>query len=348
MTQFLKNIAKILLLGLVAYEAIGQVDYRVKNGRWLFQDPTLNRPSAFIIHPWLVGTPKPNLSMTENGITLSHNSWGWRGYGFPLNAEKGRKRIICYGGSTTYCTGLSDDKTWPYLLGEALGKGYEVLNAGVPGYGTAEAIIQTALGQLDLSPDICIYYEGWNDLRNSHVEGLRSDYSDFHGHYQVSNLQVGGLKAQRFFLLQRLSQWLEHFLLKGEPYQLKGITSASVDPRALRIYRANLKTLADIGKARGLKMVFVPQVVNVKRLTGDRPYGWVPFVKEKDLVKMNDVYNETMLKVCAEEGVFCVESVLRARWEESDFQDRNHFSVQGSKKFARLVADDLSRSVLKI
>ena len=54
----------------------------------------------------------------------------------------GTYRIAFLGGSTTYCAEVSgDDKTWPYLVVEALKAGYpdrrfDYVNVGVPGYTT--------------------------------------------------------------------------------------------------------------------------------------------------------------------------------------------------------------------
>src|SRR5262249_16897291 len=153
-------------------------------------DPSYTRV-MFARHPYLVGTPLPNIDETQRGTHLVHNGYGIRGEKFDLQKKPGIKRIVTLGGSSTYCVRVSQGDTWPELLARDLGGGYEVLNLGVPGYSTAENLIQTALVLSDLSPDIAIYYEGWNDVRDMHIKDLKPDYSNFHPRSQYHFLGFG-------------------------------------------------------------------------------------------------------------------------------------------------------------
>ena len=91
------------------------------------------------------------------------------------------------GGSTTFGTRVTDADTWPWLLQERLGDGYAVANYGVPGYSTAENIIQMALVVPEARPRVVVFYEGWNDIRNYHWPGFQPDYYS-HGMTQSDTL----------------------------------------------------------------------------------------------------------------------------------------------------------------
>src|SRR5262249_7442381 len=91
----------------------------------------------------------------------------------------------------------------------------------------------------------------------------------------------------------------------------------------------------------GLRAILVPQVLNVDLLTGDEPYGWVPFVRDKDLAHAMQVYDQTMRDVAAESSAEFVASLLDEKLTTADFVDVGHFSPHGDAKFARLLANTI-------
>lgn len=338
-----------LVATVMLIEGFDQTLYRIRNKRWLFKESVeQSAPILFQRHPWLMVSPIPNLSITRGNITVSHNALGFRGKPFSMDKLVGQRRIVAYGGSTTYCTGVTDDDTWPEQLEHQLGPPYQVVNAGMPGYTTAEHIIQTALQSFDLSPDIAVYYLGWNDARNMHVKGLASDYSDFHGKSQLGFVPATVPFHNRSALLTRLhalcQRWspcvpeMEHYR-----YTLNGKISREPDQRALAIYTYNLKTLVALCRARGILIILVPQVLNQSKLTADTSYGWLPFIKDRDVPRIMTLYNEAMINVCQTEGTVCLVSALSTAWQPSDFLDQGHFSSQGNQKFAALLAEAIRR-----
>jgi lysophospholipase L1-like esterase len=74
-------------------------------------------------------------------------------------------RIVCLGGSTTYGHGVSWGQAWPAVLEGILrsrGVSAEVINAGVPGYGSRQILRRYRRDIAGLGPDVVIFYEGWN------------------------------------------------------------------------------------------------------------------------------------------------------------------------------------------
>jgi lysophospholipase L1-like esterase len=332
---------------LLSVEAAAQVAYRVSYGFWLFRGPGFPgyyNHRLFRKHPWLVGVPAPSARGSHLGITVSHNSLGFRGPEIALAKAPGTVRVVTLGGSTTYGAEVSDDATWPYLLGVELGRPWQVVNLGVPGYTTVEHLIQTAFWLTDLRPDVAVYYEGWNDLRNTHVRGLRPDYSDFHGRSQFDNLALFTLKRWNKLASLHFARVLVAKTLLREPdgeVRVRGTPealTAAVDARALDLYVRNLRGIAALNRALGIETVFVPQILNDAALTSDRPYDWVPFVRRRDLPAVLAAYNAALERVARETGAGFVAPARHAAFGADDFVDIGHFSPSGSRKFADVLA----------
>src|SRR4030095_12428851 len=120
----------------------------------------------------------------------------------PAGSLDGRTVVATVGGSSTYDVGAGEGDTWGDRPAGELNKGsdrYFIVNHGVPGYTTVEHLVQTAFYQdkFGKRPRCAIYYVGWNDIRNAHIDDLDPGYADFHLPSQVDTLQVrrfGGAK----------------------------------------------------------------------------------------------------------------------------------------------------------
>lgn len=79
---------------------------------------------------------------SADGLTHT-NSRGWRGQREYANvASPGQLRIVCAGDSFTFCEEVGDRESWPFLLEERLEGTAEVVNLGVGGYGTDQALLR--------------------------------------------------------------------------------------------------------------------------------------------------------------------------------------------------------------
>lgn len=344
-------LAKIVFLSLIVgcIELASLLAYKIVFKRWHFDDGFTG--TIFEPHPWLVGVPKAGASLSRDGKLIRHNSFGFRGKEFMLTQQGSSHRIVTIGGSSTYGVGVSEGQTWPEYLERNLGPGYEVVNYGVPGYSSAEHVIQTALQLSDLQADYVIYYVGWNDARSSHVKNLKSDYSGFHGRSQYGNLRLPpvwsgpNLATPRMLvhILQRAG-WIHRTLL--DEMKLVGEIKDGIDERALALYRRNLSLLATMAKELGVVPIFVPQVLNENRLHGKTPYGWLPYVRDRDLPRIMKIYNRQMAAVAAKRGVAYISEVLSVSWEDPDFIDNGHFSDRGNRRFAEVVAQHMREHIL--
>lgn len=79
-------------------------------------------------------------------------------------------RIFCFGGSTMYGIGSTDENTIPSILSKLLSKKYptrnfEVINFGIPGYSRDLESIQLKQELINNNiPDIVIFYDGVNEV----------------------------------------------------------------------------------------------------------------------------------------------------------------------------------------
>lgn len=85
---------------------------------------------------------------------------GWEIKNQPLSVS----RIVCFGDSLTFGAGASEGRDYPSVL-EGL-TGVEVINAGVPGNTTEDALKRVDEDVLVYEPDVVLITLGGNDLKN--------------------------------------------------------------------------------------------------------------------------------------------------------------------------------------
>jgi lysophospholipase L1-like esterase len=344
-------IRKVVLVGLLAALWLGiaefllQVEIHREAGRWLseiihqvnHQRPDTLR-SRFLDYAF---APDTQL-VRPNGRRATINHLGYRGA--PPTATKSGTRIVCLGGSTVFCIGVDDAKTWPVLLAKALGSGVEVLNYGVNGYHSGQSLIQTATEMSDCHPDVCCFLEGWNDLVPSTVSDLQPDYGNSGGVDSArwyfdpfSRLRVGESLA----LLQTARYLCGRFLLRyvGPPLGEQALDDGQVNQRALDLYARNLRLIVALCRAQGITPMMVPQKMNLALLDQDRKGTlWVEGLSGRTIATRIRAYNRKMVEICATLKVDCVSELLGANFADADFLDEGHLSAQGNARLAEIIA----------
>jgi lysophospholipase L1-like esterase len=306
--------------------------------------PIDNVKHEFTFHPLLQVVPSPSYAGAElSPFIKHHDSYGLRG----VERDKGRLKqqvvVAAVGGSTTYDIGVADGHTWPDVLERELGNDYAVLNHGVPGYSTAEHLIQTLfyLEPYDTTPQCAIYYVGWNDIHNAHIPNLDPGYADFHLMTKFVSMQARRkpLAAEVSPLASTVVRYLQVWVdtipamedFSGQP------PMPGSDPRLERIFRRNLEAIAAINAKRGIKSIFVGQLLNRARLQDTKTEIWWPLIRDVDLLPLQIRFNG-ILKDTADATGSPALIVPIDEFQDSDFIDKGHFSEQGSQKFATMLA----------
>lgn len=335
----------VLVLGVaLAVEGASVFIYKAAFGTWHFAYP-LNYREIFESHPRLVTVPKPNVAIEGYGKQIRHNRFGFRGDQKTLVSRPGVRRIGAVGDSTTYGVKVSNGETWPEYLDRELGDEFIVFNLGVPGYSTAELIVQAAYFLPEFALDLVIVFAGTNDATNMHVAGLAPDYSNYYYGklYQSIALPTEIIKGtESIATIRVLTGLLQKAGLvhqfPGQNMIIESVRSGLIDERALEIFRRNLRSLIALIQAHGARPLLVPQVLNYERLQGPNGYGWFPFVADGEIKDVMAAYNGVLREVSNDPNVYYAEGILNEEWSDADFADLTHFNPAGNLKFARILA----------
>lgn len=97
---------------------------------------------------------------------VSTDRQGYRGRrgGGPGPKPEGLRRVLVLGDSFTFGVGVGDAETYPAGAGDALGEGWQVLNAGCPGWGTENMLAFWRARGEALAPDCVVLAFFHNDL----------------------------------------------------------------------------------------------------------------------------------------------------------------------------------------
>ena len=308
--------------------------------------PVSAEPARFQWHPLLQAVPVSGLAFTSaTGLAIRHSSQGTRGRD-PGPARLADGGVVAtFGGSATYDIGNGEGDTWPERLDEALrGDRLVVVNHGVPGYTTAEHVLQTAFypEKFGKAPRCAVYFVGWNDLRNSHIPNLDAGYADFHMPSQVDSLKVrrvGGSNVTISPLLTVLTRLVaaevDTVRYAKDPYALPPV--AGPDAAAAAIFERNVRSISAINRGRGTPTIWVGQVVNRERLKGEGLYGWLPRVRDLDLPRLLRDSNALLERTAKALGDTYV-ALPDEAFGPADFVDQGHFSAAGARRFAALLA----------
>ncbi|MDB5487866.1 MAG: hypothetical protein JWQ58_1581 [Reyranella sp.] len=308
--------------------------------------PVKAEPLRFAWHPLLQAELVPGLAFTSaTGLAIRHSSQGTRGRD-PDPARLANSGVVAtFGGSATYDIGNGEGDTWPERLDAALrGDRLLVVNHGVPGYTTAEHLLQTAFypEKFGKAPRCAVYFVGWNDLRNAHIPELDAGYADFHLPSQVDSLKVrriGGSNVTISPLLTVLARLVaaevDTVRYAKDPYALPPASGPDAAEEA--IFERNVRSISAINRQRGTPTLWVGQVVNRERLKGDGLYGWLPRVRDRDLWPLLQESNALLERTAKALGDTYV-ALPAAAFGPADFVDEGHFSAVGSRRFAELLA----------
>jgi lysophospholipase L1-like esterase len=297
-------------------------------------------------------------------------------------------KILAIGGSTTECVYLDETETWPYLLQQSLASTNKVWvgNAGRSGLNTKSHILQlTHLTGQYRGIDAVIMLIGVNDFMQRLAKG--NGYQPFLGVDALSPSDYEMFMSQTFFTwpgadnrepffkrmaLYRVTRELQYRYLTVTPKRLMQDIDGSVYDvwranrrqasailhrlpdlsSALKEYRQNIKTLAEVAAQRGLRLVLVTQ-----------PYLWHTGLTEREqallwlggvgryqeepgheyyaidaLADGMDRYNHLLLALCRTEGLECIDLDKEMPKNTSMFFDDVHFTEAGARHVAQVVS----------
>jgi lysophospholipase L1-like esterase len=336
----------LVLIGILLFiEITGQLIFLVKWKHFMFSDPESKyRNLVFRRHPYLAVTLNKNVkaAYAKDQEIITTTEIGTRWTGADLN-DTSKIRVACLGGSTTFCTYVNDEDSWPALLQKKLGNKFAVINYGVPGYSTVEAIIQMALLVPEKKPAIVIFYEGWNDIHNYYEPG---SYPDYYKHGMNHFQDILGRKDHEtlFEIFRRNSGFfyvidnIRERIVK----EIKPVLHSTPDKIIDNLYVRNLKTLKSLSLSQNSFPVFIPQIINPEmKRTADSSRYWTRCIDDATFPILMHRFNHLMTQVCGENDSSCCffgEMETKVEWKQKDFTEDGHFSKEGNAVFSTMLA----------
>jgi lysophospholipase L1-like esterase len=291
-------------------------------------------------------------------IKYTKNSLGFRGDEIPKDFEK-YLSFIAVGGSTTECSFLSDDKTWPYLLGERLKNKFKnvwINNAGLDGHSTFghQILLQDYIAKI--RPRFVLFLIGLNDIERA---DLRFGYDDkfinqkrlnwkdrLAQKSELANLMLNMVRAYR---ARRRGLVIKHELDLNKTQKLilsDDFCKAELEKQKdyLEGYKIRINNLIEISKKNHIEPIFISQ-----------PLLWGmgnELEKETDVsaVKITDkwngglywqvleLYNNKLRSTCQEKATFFIDLAKEMPKNPKYFYDGMHFTNNGAEKVAEMVS----------
>src|SRR5215471_1896767 len=248
----------------------------------------------FQYHPLLQVIPTPNYSRLHP-FAISHDSNGIRGPERTSTELKHQVVVATVGSSTTYDMGVPNGQTWSDDLEQQLGRGYAVINHGVPEYSTVENLLQTLfyLDTYGVWPHCAVYF-GWNDILNAHLPDLDPAYANFHLLSQIDSFVRKKPLEVSFSPLARIVNRSLEAVFDTVPFAPNFLNDPPVpgtDVRLEQMFRRNLEAIAAINKERNIVSIFVGQVLNRARLQSKERNGFNPLIRDVDVWPLQDRFN---------------------------------------------------------
>lgn len=258
------------------------------------------------------------------------NSLGFRGREVSIQKPPGTIRVLCLGGSSTYGDGVREtDKVYPGVLERLLRKRFpdrriEVLNAGISGYTTYQALLYLKRDLLQLDPDVVTLYFAHNDGNNP------THYKTYKELHEIATRRSDWVRAvQRLLRRSRLYVGWSNLIGYVKREWIAGEDLARRVPSVPEEdFKENLREFVRLSRERGFELVFLPEVT-AGLFSDPLPY------KE---------YYDAMAEVGGAEGVPVVDTLgaFRARWEDGLLYDNVHPTEVGHRLLAERLYETLT------
>jgi hypothetical protein len=303
--------------------------------------PTDDFENPQVWHPLLQAVMRRNFQTPS----FHTNAAGLRGRDRDPADLATRIVVALVGGSSTHDFVSPDGQSWGDRLEQLLnasdvaGRRYAVLNHGMGGYTTAEHVLQTAFYQdtYGIRPSCAVYYIGWNDLRNVRIAHLEPGYADFHIPNMVDTFAIRRLDIHELAAspaLKLLSRLAILALDTARPAVPVRSSAEDISPDFEQIYRQHIHMISAINRGRGVRTIWVGQLMNRDALTGDDFDPWIIFVRKREVWPLMQRLNEMVRTEALALGDPYVDVPIE-QFGRADFADVGHFLPSGSLKFAK-------------
>lgn len=299
----------------------------------------------YTLHPYLFRVPKAGFAY--DGVEI--NRQGFRGPEIATPKPPGTFRVLVLGGSAVWDPYVgNNDQTWTAKLQRQLNQAmeergnqlrFEVINGGVPGYTSAEMLMNLVWRGLPLEPDAVLLYEGYNDFKPNRWPGFLPDYS----HWRVKDhSQLRQLSRQVRVV------WYAYELLSRFSYSRLDRYD-TVDQPGIDAYERNLGRIVTLARAEGIQPVLATYAMSVtpEQVAKNAPQyarlrrTLVTLTVPEGVLDAHLRYNEAVVHLRQQVDVPMVAVEGQIPKDNEHFVDHCHFSNQGTTVVANVFARDL-------
>lgn len=327
----------ILLLFVSALEMffrLAEVDTFVEN-RFFVLNRALDYPEVFRKNRELFWRLRPSQEIKSrffNGKKIRINSHGLRGD--DISPTKTGSRIVAIGNSCTFGWGTPVQTIFTTQLDLRLGRNWESINGGVPGYTSFQGRRFLESDILGLEPDILLVMFGWNDqwAAASQIADKDQQFPP----QTVINLQNNLSRLHTYRLLKK--GWLN--LIEQSP--------DSTFDRENTVYRvsladfgANLNKICRIAKSNNILPVLLTSPIP----SLDKYY---PRGMTSPMHRQHDQYNRITRSVALQNNILLIDLAtefdkLEGLWDDPA-NDPIHFNSRGHILAAITIANKLKQT----
>lgn len=347
----------LLIASLIACIGIAEIAIRLK------------APMVTVIPPHNIYESSPTigfkLKANFRSRHINTNSRGLRDREFAYVKEKGSYRILCLGDSFTFGHGVRLDQTWPKHLEKLLNANsentrYELINAGVDGYGTHQEFVYLRGEGIKFVPDLVIVgFFGANDVEEvangffwRYVEDGYLKQKGLRGRFPLPfKLRLFLQEHSHFynFLASRDLNFLAALFKKQSSQQLPEIYRDEYSPefqQAIVQTKEYLRNMSDLAIKNNTRMLFVliPWAIEISKEEWKR--------RGYEDIYSDQLFNKNMLKIskifgsfCKDNGIFMFDllPIFRAKSENGPFYFKNesHWNPKGHRLAAEQIYDFL-------
>ena len=288
-----------------------------KNGNSLDQTRSIVVPHARL--GWKHDTGLEKKFLGEN-FTTDEN-------GFRKTTSTPGKRVLFLGPSSTVGWGVSDEKSYPSVVG----KSFEVTNASQIGYSTHQGLNLFRSDFAGKKFDVTIISYGINDV-------------DFHRFYWQSTLtDANELTLPRSEFVTSLQKWiyksstimvLQKIVFTGLT-KLTGMKNSGPDEKQIRVseteFRKNLLDLIQDVKKSGSLPVLLLTATHFKRHEDEK----IDLIQNILIKRMNQ-FEQVMMEVARDEKVLLADPDVWLKGPRDElFVDPVHFSEKGNQQIGK-------------
>jgi lysophospholipase L1-like esterase len=274
--------------------------------------------------------------------------------------------IVFLGGSTTECMYVAPDNRFPLLtalkLEQALDLKINGINAGMSGNNSMHSLLLLLGKVVPLRPDFVVLMHGINDIGALSSNGtywIKSDSLRLFEEERLSVEYAGKILVRALIpyttvqLQHGYKSVLELFRIRRAQAQTPAPAEAP-DRRAEmgRDFESSLRSFVRVATAWGITPVLMTQVyveptsaaerssafVNREQLAGAGP-------RPNDHPSLLDYFNAITREVARSEAIPLIDLARARAWRFGDVYDAVHFTDEGSKQVAEIIATALKEQI---